>query len=155
MSDSENAVVALGKLHDMGLQVSMDDFGTGYSSLSYLKRYPIDTIKIDHSFVADIATSDDDAEMIGLDLGQHHRDGLRVFVLQVVGQYGFVNVAQLVPHGATGRAADFFHDLGDAIFGQGLIKQAFRSIICTNNRATATAGKGIGEFNEKLLDNRG
>lgn len=64
MSDSEKAVVALGELHDMGLHVAMDDFGTGYSSLSYLKRFPIDTIKIDRSFVSDIDTSIDDAEII-------------------------------------------------------------------------------------------
>lgn len=64
MSDSATAVVALGQLHDMGLHVAMDDFGTGYSSLSYLKRFPIDTIKIDRSFVADIDTSKGDAEII-------------------------------------------------------------------------------------------
>jgi diguanylate cyclase (GGDEF)-like protein/PAS domain S-box-containing protein len=64
MSDSAKAVVALGELHEMGLHVAMDDFGTGYSSLSYLKKFPIDTIKIDRSFVADIATDEDDAEII-------------------------------------------------------------------------------------------
>ncbi len=64
MSDSENVVNSLGQLHDMGIHIAMDDFGTGYSSLSYLKRFPIDTIKIDQSFVADITTSTDDAEII-------------------------------------------------------------------------------------------
>ncbi len=64
MSDSAKAVKALGELHDMGIHVAMDDFGTGYSSLSYLKKFPIDTIKIDQSFVADIATDKDDSEII-------------------------------------------------------------------------------------------
>jgi len=64
MSDASNAVVALEELHDYGLHVAMDDFGTGYSSLSYLKNFPIDTIKIDRSFVADIATNPDDSEII-------------------------------------------------------------------------------------------
>jgi len=64
MTDSEKAIVALGELHEMGLHVAMDDFGTGYSSLSYLKKFPIDTIKIDRSFVADIVTDKDDAEII-------------------------------------------------------------------------------------------
>ncbi len=64
MSDAPNIVKALNDLHDIGIHVAMDDFGTGYSSLSYLKRFPIDTIKIDRSFVADIATSSDDAEII-------------------------------------------------------------------------------------------
>ena len=64
ISDSEASVRALGQLHEMGIQLAMDDFGTGYSSLSYLKRFPIDTIKIDRSFVADLATDPDDVEII-------------------------------------------------------------------------------------------
>lgn len=64
MSDSNAIVTALDQLHDMGIHVSMDDFGTGYSSLSYLKRFPIDTIKIDRSFVAEIANDPDYAEII-------------------------------------------------------------------------------------------
>ena len=64
ISDSAESVRALGALHDMGIRLAMDDFGTGYSSLSYLKRFPIDTIKIDRSFVADLATDPDDVEII-------------------------------------------------------------------------------------------
>ena len=64
MSDTTNTVMALSALHDMGIEVAMDDFGTGYSSLSYLKRFPIDTIKIDRAFIADIATKPGDVEIV-------------------------------------------------------------------------------------------
>ncbi len=78
MSDSAHAVIALGELHDMGINVAMDDFGTGYSSLSYLKRFPIDTIKIDRTFVADIATNPDDAEIIRTIISMGHTLNRRV-----------------------------------------------------------------------------
>jgi EAL domain-containing protein (putative c-di-GMP-specific phosphodiesterase class I) len=51
----------LDKLSSLGLNISLDDFGTGYSNLSYLKRFPIDTIKIDRSFIQDIVTDANDA----------------------------------------------------------------------------------------------
>ncbi len=72
MSDSGGALKALGELHEMGIHMAMDDFGTGYSSLSYLKRFPIDTIKIDRTFVADIATNPDDAEIIRTIISMGH-----------------------------------------------------------------------------------
>ncbi len=57
----EEATEILMQLSAMGLEIAIDDFGTGYSSLSYLKRYPINTLKIDRSFVQDITTDSNDA----------------------------------------------------------------------------------------------
>jgi diguanylate cyclase (GGDEF)-like protein/PAS domain S-box-containing protein len=63
MKDIEASVAVLRKLREMGVTLAMDDFGTGYSSLSNLKRLPLHTIKIDHSFIDDIATDEDDREI--------------------------------------------------------------------------------------------
>jgi len=72
MSDAPSIVASLEDLHDFGVHISMDDFGTGYSSLSYLKRFPIDTIKIDRSFVNDIHVDHDDAEIIHTIINMGH-----------------------------------------------------------------------------------
>ena len=61
MKEPEKAIDKLNKLRDLGIKIAIDDFGTGYSSLSYLKRFPIDTLKIDKTFVADVSTDEDDA----------------------------------------------------------------------------------------------
>jgi EAL domain-containing protein (putative c-di-GMP-specific phosphodiesterase class I)/CheY-like chemotaxis protein len=61
MQDPEKTVASLRELKKIGVHLALDDFGTGYSSLNYLKRFPIDTLKIDQSFVRDITTDPDDA----------------------------------------------------------------------------------------------
>ena len=56
LQDSETTLSILHRIRDLGVRIAMDDFGTGYSSLSYLQRFPFDKIKIDRSFIADIAS---------------------------------------------------------------------------------------------------
>jgi len=64
MESTETAIRTLKELKSMGVRISIDDFGTGYSSLSYLKRFPIDTLKIDRSFVRDVTSDPDDKAII-------------------------------------------------------------------------------------------
>ena len=65
MENPERTVKILDDLYALGLNLAIDDFGTGYSSLSALQQFPIDTLKIDQSFVRDIATNSDDATIVG------------------------------------------------------------------------------------------
>jgi diguanylate cyclase (GGDEF)-like protein len=78
MEDPERAVEILGRLSSMGISLSIDDFGTGYSSMAHLKRLPVDEIKIDKSFVLDMAVDASDAVIARsvVDLG--HNLGLSV-----------------------------------------------------------------------------
>ena len=78
MQDVEKTIATLSRLKAMGIKLSIDDFGTGYSSLSYLKRFPIDTLKIDQSFVRDITTDPDDAAIAKSIISMAHDMQLRV-----------------------------------------------------------------------------
>jgi diguanylate cyclase (GGDEF)-like protein/PAS domain S-box-containing protein len=64
MQDSKSTLLVLQALKELGLKLALDDFGTGYSSLSYMKRFPIDTLKIDRSFVRNLTTDADDASIV-------------------------------------------------------------------------------------------
>jgi diguanylate cyclase (GGDEF)-like protein/PAS domain S-box-containing protein len=64
LEDSDSTALVLKAIKEMGVRLALDDFGTGYSSLSYMRRFPIDTLKIDRSFVRDLTTDADDASVV-------------------------------------------------------------------------------------------
>ncbi|HEY9199495.1 MAG TPA: EAL domain-containing protein [Gammaproteobacteria bacterium] len=78
MHDLEENIAILRQVRGCGAQISMDDFGTGYSSLSSLKKFPIQTLKIDQSFVRDVVSDKDDAEIVKAIIAMAHSLKLRV-----------------------------------------------------------------------------
>ncbi|MBB2929615.1 EAL domain-containing protein [Paraburkholderia silvatlantica] len=92
MRNAEEAVSMLNELHALGIGIAIDDFGTGYSSLSYLKRLPVDRLKIDRSFVADIGTSSDDETITAAIIALAHELQLQVIAegVETSAQFAFL-----------------------------------------------------------------
>ncbi|MCG3115519.1 MAG: EAL domain-containing protein [Candidatus Manganitrophus sp. SA1] len=92
MKSNESTMAELRKLNLGGIEISIDDFGTGYSSLSYLKRLPIDTLKIDKSFVQDVTTDPDDAAIVAAIITMAHTLKLKVVAeaVETVEQLSFL-----------------------------------------------------------------
>ncbi len=78
MKQAESTAAILKTLRDKGVQVAIDDFGTGYSSLSYLRKFPVDALKIDRSFIQQIGASVDDATIVTAVIGMARSLKLRV-----------------------------------------------------------------------------
>jgi diguanylate cyclase (GGDEF)-like protein/PAS domain S-box-containing protein len=78
MRDADEAVVVLRAFRDLGLHIEIDDFGTGYSSLSYLQRFPVESLKIDRSFVAELDQRSDNAAIVRAIIGLGDSLGLPI-----------------------------------------------------------------------------
>jgi EAL domain-containing protein (putative c-di-GMP-specific phosphodiesterase class I) len=105
MTDVDHAVGILHNLKTLGVTLSIDDFGTGYSSLSYLKRFPIDVLKIDQSFVHDITNAPNDAAIVESIISLAHNLRLHVIAEGVETEE---QVAYLRRHGCDGMQGYFF-----------------------------------------------
>jgi diguanylate cyclase (GGDEF)-like protein/PAS domain S-box-containing protein len=77
MDDAETTMSAIERLRALGVRFSIDDFGTGYSSLGYLKRFPVEIVKIDRSFVDGLGTDSGDAAIVSAVIGLAHALGMR------------------------------------------------------------------------------
>lgn len=96
MENLDTSVAQLEELKAIGVYLSIDDFGTGYSSLSYLKRFPIDALKIDRSFIQDIATDASDATIVTATINLGHNLGHKVIAegVETQAQLEFLRMLQ-------------------------------------------------------------
>jgi len=92
MQDVDENIRTLRRLKDLGLRLSIDDFGTGYSSLNYLKRFPIDVLKIDRSFVMDITSNSDNSSVVSAIIALAHSLNLKVIAegVETAEQFAFL-----------------------------------------------------------------
>ena len=92
MGDIEAVSMTVQQLHELGVRLAIDDFGTGYSSLSYLKKFPINTVKVDRSFIMDIPESEDDKAITSAVIAMAHKLNMEVVAegVETKAQYEFL-----------------------------------------------------------------
>lgn len=138
MEASGSTTAVLQALKDMGLQIALDDFGTGYSSLSFLRRFPIDTVKIDRSFVRDMTTDSDDACIVRAVIGMGESLHLHVVAEGVETRD---QLAFLKRHGCpAGQGLQFGRPVVAAEFAQMLRRGVGRAASGSGSSAIGAAG---------------
>lgn len=105
MDDADSTIGALRALRALGVRLSIDDFGTGYSSLGYLKRFPVDSVKVDRSFVDGLGTDPEDSAIVAAVVSLGHALGLRVVAEGVETQ---VQIRELVALGCDDAQGFYF-----------------------------------------------
>ncbi|MGZ6996277.1 MAG: EAL domain-containing protein, partial [Acidimicrobiia bacterium] len=120
---AETTIEAIDALRALGVRLSIDDFGTGYSSLGYLRRFPVDSVKVDRSFVDGLGTESEDSAIVAAVVGLGHALGLSVVA------EGVETELQLAELGALGcdRAQGFF-------FSPPQPSDVFASVIANSRR---------------------
>jgi EAL domain-containing protein (putative c-di-GMP-specific phosphodiesterase class I) len=114
MQDTGTTIANLCALKDLGVRLAIDDFGTGYSSLSYLERFPLDTLKIDRSFVRDIDGDTEEAALIStiITLGRSLKLGVVAEGIETRPQLAFLQAR----HCAEGQGFFFSHPMAAEAF---------------------------------------
>ena len=95
MSDPLRARGVMARLSDMGIALAIDDFGTGYSSLALLRQLPLDTLKVDRSFVMHMGEQEDDAVIVRSTIALAHSLGLRTVAEGVETEETFAELSRL------------------------------------------------------------
>jgi diguanylate cyclase (GGDEF)-like protein len=137
MQDATLTGTVLQALKDLGVTLALDDFGTGYSSLSHLQRFPIDTLKIDRSFVRDVATDVDDANIVSAMIRMGASLDMRVVAEGVETRDQLVFLRE---HGCP--EAQGYH------FGRPVVAGQLAILLGGNLAETAVAMNGLGEVIE-------
>ncbi len=131
MRNANEAIDVLGRLRSMGVSLSVDDFGTGYSSLAYLKRFPLNTLKIDRSFVSEIVSDPDDASIARAILTLAHSLKLKVVAegVETEAQMAFL-------------AANHCDEMQGYYFSRPLAPEDCAALLQERRRLTPPAGAG-------------